>query len=156
MIAQLVKNPPATQETWVWSWVGKIPWRRERLPTPVFWPGEFHGLYSPWSRKESDTTERLSLSVNSRGPVAPMGQSLRGLKSFPGTGSTWGKGNIIPKWVEPDQSFRLALGSAPWVQVWVPGKNTGNWRSPVSVAQQCNKTRQTWWLQTTLILLMNP
>jgi len=30
-------------------WVGKIPWRRERLATPVFWPGEFHGLYSPWS-----------------------------------------------------------------------------------------------------------
>ena len=23
-------------------WVGKIPWRRERLPTPVFRPGEFH------------------------------------------------------------------------------------------------------------------
>ena len=20
------------------------------------WPGEFHGLYSPWGRKESDTT----------------------------------------------------------------------------------------------------
>ena len=29
-------------------WVGKIPWRKERLPTPVFRPGEFHGLYSPW------------------------------------------------------------------------------------------------------------
>ena len=27
-------------------WIGKISWRRERLPTPVFWPGEFHGLYS--------------------------------------------------------------------------------------------------------------
>ena len=26
-------------------WAGKIPWRRERLPTPVFWPGEFPGLY---------------------------------------------------------------------------------------------------------------
>ena len=38
-----------------------MPWRRERLPTPVFWPGEFHGLYSPWGHKESDTTERLSL-----------------------------------------------------------------------------------------------
>ena len=25
--------------------VGKIPWRRERLATPVFWPREFHGLY---------------------------------------------------------------------------------------------------------------
>ena len=32
-------------------WVRKIPWRRERLPTPVFWPGEFHGLYSPWFAK---------------------------------------------------------------------------------------------------------
>ena len=42
-------------------WVGKIPWRRERLPTPVFWPGEFHGLYSPWRCKESDMAERLSL-----------------------------------------------------------------------------------------------
>ena len=39
----------------------KIPWKRERLPTPVFWSGEFHGLYSPWGRKESDWTERLSL-----------------------------------------------------------------------------------------------
>ena len=39
-----------------------MPWRRERLPTPELWPGEFHGLYSPWGRKESDTTERLSLS----------------------------------------------------------------------------------------------
>ena len=38
-------------------------WRRERLPTPVFWPGEFHGLYSPWGRKELDTTEQLSLSL---------------------------------------------------------------------------------------------
>ena len=37
-------------------WIGKIPWRRERLPTLVFWPGEFYGLYSPWDRKESDTT----------------------------------------------------------------------------------------------------
>ena len=42
-------------------WVGKIPWRRERLPTPVFWPGEFHGLFSPWGCKASDTTEWLSL-----------------------------------------------------------------------------------------------
>ena len=37
-----------------------IPWRREQLPTPVFWPREFHRLYSPWGHKGSDTTERLS------------------------------------------------------------------------------------------------
>ena len=40
-------------------WVGKIPWRREGLPTPVFWLGEFHGQYSPWSHKESDESEEL-------------------------------------------------------------------------------------------------
>ena len=45
-------------------WVGEIPWRRERLPTPVFWPGEFHGLDSPCGRKELDRTERLSLSFS--------------------------------------------------------------------------------------------
>ena len=44
-------------------WVGKIPWRREQLPTPVFWPGEFHGSYCPWGHEESDTTEWLSLSL---------------------------------------------------------------------------------------------
>ena len=32
-------------------WVGKIPWRRETLPIPVFWPGEFHGLSGPWGSK---------------------------------------------------------------------------------------------------------
>ena len=45
--------------------LGRSPWRREQLPTPVFLPGEFHGQrslvgYSPWGHKESDTTERLS------------------------------------------------------------------------------------------------
>ena len=45
-------------------WVGKITWRSERLSTPVLWPGEFHGLYSPWGHKESDTTKRLSLPLS--------------------------------------------------------------------------------------------
>ena len=47
-VAQLVKNPPAMRDTWVRSLGWEDPWRRERLPTPVFWPGEFHRLYSPW------------------------------------------------------------------------------------------------------------
>ena len=89
LIAQLVKNPPAMQETPVrfLGWedllerdrlptlvflgfpcgsagketacnVGDLgwedPWGRERLLTPVFWPGEFYGLYSPWGHKELD------------------------------------------------------------------------------------------------------
>ena len=36
LIAQLVKNPSAMQETWFNSWVGKIHWIRDRLPNPVF------------------------------------------------------------------------------------------------------------------------
>ena len=48
-------------------WVGKIPWRRKRQPPPVFLPGKFHGQrslvgYSPWSHKELDMTELLTLS----------------------------------------------------------------------------------------------
>ena len=44
---------------------------RAWLPTPVFWPGEFHGLYSPWGCKESDTTERRSHILNYlfKGPI---------------------------------------------------------------------------------------
>ena len=49
-------------------WVGKSPWRRDWQLTPVFLPGEFHGQrslagYSPWHHKESDMTERLTLSL---------------------------------------------------------------------------------------------
>ena len=64
LVAQAVKNLPAMWETWVQSLGWKDP------PTPVFWPGEFHGQrslegYSPWRHKELDTTERLSLHLTS-------------------------------------------------------------------------------------------
>ena len=61
-VAQLVKNPPAMREAWVQSLGWEDPWRRKRLPTPVFWAREFHGLYSLWGRKELDVTERLALA----------------------------------------------------------------------------------------------
>ena len=59
-----VKNPPTIQESQVDPWV-----RRKWLPTPVFLPGESCGQkslvgYSPRSFKESDTTERLTLSLS--------------------------------------------------------------------------------------------
>ena len=40
-------------------------WRRKWQSTPVFWPGEFHKLYSPWGCKDSDMSERLSLHFTS-------------------------------------------------------------------------------------------
>ena len=42
----MVKNLPAMREMWAHPWVGKIPWRRAWLPTPVFLPREFHGQKS--------------------------------------------------------------------------------------------------------------
>ena len=61
LVAHLVKNPPAMWETWVQSLGWEDSLEKQWLPTPVFWPGEFHGLYIPWGRKESNTAERLSL-----------------------------------------------------------------------------------------------
>ena len=46
MVTQMVKCLPAMQETQVQSLGWEDPWRRERLPTPVFWPGELHGQRS--------------------------------------------------------------------------------------------------------------
>ena len=48
LIAQLVKNLPAMQDTRFDSWVRKIHWRRDRLPTPVFlgFPGGSAGKES--------------------------------------------------------------------------------------------------------------
>ena len=73
-MAQLVKNLPAMRETWVGlphcripglfdPWVGKIPWRRERLPTPVFWPGELPCIYTVHGVVKSQTQLSDSLST---------------------------------------------------------------------------------------------
>ena len=62
LLAQTVKNLPAMQETWVQSLGWEDPLEKRKDTTPVLWPGEFRGLYSPWDCKESDMTERLSLS----------------------------------------------------------------------------------------------
>ena len=61
LVAQVVKNMPAMQETWVRSLDWEDPLAKGKLPTPVFWPEEFHRLYSLLGRKELDTTERLTL-----------------------------------------------------------------------------------------------
>ena len=70
LVAQTVKNPPAVWGTWIpslgWEDPGDHPWRKEWLPIPVFWPGEFREQrslagYGPWGHKDSDTNEQLSL-----------------------------------------------------------------------------------------------
>ena len=67
-MAKKVKNLPAMQETQVQSLSGEDPLKKEMAiqPPPAFLPRKSHGQkslvgYSPWGCKESDTTERLSL-----------------------------------------------------------------------------------------------
>jgi len=70
LVAQLVKHLLAMGD----PWVGKMAWRRERLPTPVFWPGEFLGVAKSRTRLSdfhwhSDVSKTLSsLTLNSPGP----------------------------------------------------------------------------------------
>ena len=57
LVTQLVKNPSAMWETWIQSLGWEDALEKGKATHPVFWPGEFHGLYSPWGCKESDMTE---------------------------------------------------------------------------------------------------
>ena len=71
LLTQIVKNLPAVCRLGFNSWVRKIPWRRERLPTPVLLPGKSNAErslvgYSPWSCKESDTHEWLTLTFHQK------------------------------------------------------------------------------------------
>ena len=61
LVAQLVKNPPAMQETRVQSLSREDPLEKKWKPSPVFLPGESHGQrslvgYGPGSHKKSDTS----------------------------------------------------------------------------------------------------
>ena len=61
-MAQLVKNPPAIQETWVRSLGWEDPLEKGKATHSSILTWRIHGL----GRKESDTTERLSLSILSK------------------------------------------------------------------------------------------
>ena len=78
-------------------WVEKILWRRQWHPTPVIFPGKSHGWrslvgYSPWDRKESDTTEWLNFKLSIR--VSQVAQTVKKKKK-----STRNKGDLglIPR-----------------------------------------------------------
>ena len=85
----VVKNPPAEEgaagHVSSISGLGRFPWRRAWKPAPVFLPGESHGQrslvgYSPWGRKESDTTEHAltSTAIRTReGPKAEWPEAVR-------------------------------------------------------------------------------
>ena len=140
-------------------WVGKFPWGKARLPTPVFLSGESHGQRSlvgcsPWGDKVSDMTEQLTLSC-----------FLKMLQ--------WGEEEVVIYWNKGEnkrqsvlgiqrkslQSRRQAKGITTmvrrhhWRRQWqatpvpLPGKSHGR-RSLVSCSPQGRKESDTTeWLQ---------
>ena len=112
------------------SWVRKIPWRRERLPTPVFWPGEFHGLYSPWGSKELDMAKWLS----GEGNGTPLPYSCL---ENPKDGGAWqaavhGIARVGHDWATSLSLFTFMHWRRKWqpTPVFLPGESQG-WGSLV-------------------------
>ena len=68
LVDQLVKNPPAMRETWVRSLGWEKTLRRKRVSTPVFWPGEFHGLYMGSQRVRHDWVT-FTFTFMASGPI---------------------------------------------------------------------------------------
>ena len=62
LVAQLVKNLPAMRDTWVRSLGWEYPLEKGKATHSSILAWRIPWLYSPWSHKESDTTEKLSLS----------------------------------------------------------------------------------------------
>ena len=87
LVAHLVKNLPAVQETQVWSLGWKDFLEREMAIYSVFSPRESHGQrslvdHSPWGRKEWDMTEQLTNTFTSLSPH-PEHQDLFAPPSLP-------------------------------------------------------------------------
>ena len=119
-----MKNLPAVRETWVRSLVGKVPWRRQWQPTPVFLPGESQGQrslagYSPWGHKEPDTTERLILLLKEVCKDGQTGPQLQGSPQqlVPGCPAP---GPHSRPWMGPALRTRPAQSSPPQGG-WPPG-----------------------------------
>ena len=97
----------------------------ERLPTPVFCPGEFHGLYSPWGQKESDMTEQLSLSEPSVGfPESSVDKestcNAGDPSSIPGLGRSAGEGiSYPPQYSVLENSMDCIVHGVAKSQTWL-------------------------------------
>ena len=89
LFAQLAKNPPTVQETWVQSlgWENPL----EMGKSPVFWPWRISWV--PWGRKESDMTERLSLLLSimnkMKGQIPAHSHPCLSVIQDNGRGSVW-------------------------------------------------------------------
>ena len=63
LVSQLVKNPPAMQETWVRSLIGKIPLEKGKATHSSILAWRIPWSVQSMGHKELDMTERLSLTT---------------------------------------------------------------------------------------------
>ena len=117
----MVKNLFAMQETWVQSWVGKIPWRREGLPSILAWriptteePGGLQSMGSQKDRHEWSDLARMHTHTHTH-PIWSALFSVSGL----------------PQWLSGRESaclwrrrkrhrFDPWVGKIPWRTKWQP------------------------------------
>ena len=62
-LAQLVRNQPAMQETWIESLDWEDPLEKGKATHSSILTWRIPGLYSPWGHKEPNTAEQLSLTA---------------------------------------------------------------------------------------------
>ena len=99
------------------TWDREGPLEEEWQPAPAFLPGEPHGQrslagYSLWGRKESDMTERLTLSLFQTGDTPDVLQWVDGQKPHSH------RGTLLSRKQEESASST----SASWSH-WLPGRH---------------------------------
>ena len=106
------------RETWVQSLGWEDPLEKERLPTPVFCPGEFHGLCSPWVAKSWTQLSKFHFHCIDKELYSILCNDLYGKRIFK---KEW----IYVYEVKVPQSC-LTLCNPRFLCPWnFPGQNTG-------------------------------
>ena len=134
LVAQLVKNPPAMWETWVWSLGWQDPLEKGKATHSSILAWRISCTVYSWGRKESNRTEWLSLSLSmylkhtlprrqwQPTPVLLPGKS-HGRRILVGC-SPWGR-------QESDTTDRLHFHFSLWRRKWqstpvfLPGESQG-------------------------------
>ena len=100
LVTQLIKNLPAMQEVPLDSWGGKIRWRRDRLPTPIFlgFPGGSDGKESACNTGDLGLIPALGRSPGGGYSCLENPHGQRSLAGY----SPWGH-------TEPDTTERLSV-----------------------------------------------
>ena len=154
-MAQMVKICLQYGRPEFYSWVRKILWRRKWQPTPVYLPGKSHGQrslagYSPWSCKESNTTEWLHKGVLWGFPGGSADKesacnagdpnSIPGSGRSPAEGKGYSLQNLLASLVA-QKVKNLPAKRETWV--WSLG-----WEKPLENGMATHSSILAWWIST--------